>query len=551
MAKPKIRVVKADMLGGPHNGEPRPDLQFPDPVNGEMIGGQVASVRMAMRYRHVVTPWARRQGKSKGRQFVIQNEATITPGEYYFGCCFPDHTTAAKIADNFRRSWGGMVKDYKINDKDQDRWIELHPLTPPDRAPPTWFTDPMKARWEQCLKPGKGNERVKAYFWSAKHPHYESIQGFPHHFDRVDYDECQQIHPLAYGITRPMIRDSLGHEWFSGTPWVTGIGNVKFEMFWDLAGGESPLPGWFRMRIPDGTNPHVPKVTDDEKKSMSQQEIDQTLYARFLTGQGAVFENLDAVFILPPMDPADASLDWIRAIRSEQSMPNMEWWIHHPKPLSDRIYGLSVDWARSPTGDYTAVTVFDFTYGQQVALFRWRGVDFTHQMEAVLAIQKHYGARQLHSDENGLGRPMSDFMRRRHALGFTGHNFTKRKEDYVTKGRVLFQDAAIALIDCPVQRDEFKSYSTHEPDKHVGQGTIQYGAPPGKFDDTVAAFLQLAPTITIVGRQEPPAPDPQTQPMFNEDDETTLELFSEGGPMPWDNRRDDDELTWDDVVLTR
>ena len=548
MAKKKVRIERVDVHGYPHNGEGKPHLQFPDPVNGEMIGGQVAFMRMAMRYRHVVGPWARRGGKTKARQFITQNEAAITPGEYYSGICFPDHTTAAKIASDFRKSWGPMVKAYKINDKDQDRWIDLHPQAPPpDMAPPTWFTPPMVDRWVKA-QDGERNELYRLYFWGCAHPHYEKVQGFPHHFNRVDWDETQQIHPFAYGIIRPMTRDVRGHEAFTGTPWHTGVGNVQFEKFWDHA-GDTEAKGWFRMRVPDGANPHVPAVTADDMKTMSREEIQQTMYAQFLTGEGAVFSNLDNVFILPFIPKGDEALDWIRALVREHAMPSVEWWIHQNGPLERHVYGASIDWARSPKGDYSVMTVFDFSTGNQVALFRWRGEDFTAQMEVVLAIQKRYGASQLHSDANGMGEPMMDFMRRRQALGFVGHKFGRNKAGYVRRAQILLRDGDVQMIDCPAQRKEFKAFSAFESEGLGSEKTIKYCAPPGEHDDLVAAFLHLAPTLTISGRQAPIEPEPEMVPMFDGNGRTTLAQFTEGAKLPWDTQSDDGALSWRSVIL--
>lgn len=537
--------VAVDLQGFPHNGEGRPDLMFPDPINGDLIGGQVAAMRMNMRYQHTVYPWARRQGKTKFRQFKIQNRATLTTGPYWAGIVFPDHTTAAKIAMNFRDSWGGMVKNSKINDKDQDRWIELHPLVPPPGPPPTWFTPEMMEQWHRCQK-GEGNTSIKLYCWGGAFPHFQKIQGFPHPFHDVDWDEAQQIHPDAYAIVQPMLRDIRGHECISGTPWSTGIGNYKFEKFWNIAGKESS-EGWFRMRVPDGANPHVPAVEKSEMLGMTDSEIRQTMYAEFLSGEGAVFGNLDNVIVLPHLKAQDPALNWIRALRSKYAMPTMEWWVNRPEPPSGHILGASIDWARSPKGDYSVLSIMDLSTGNQLALLRWRGEDFTAQMEVVLAVQEHYGAEQLHSDANGMGMTMSDFMRRRHAVGFVGHRFGKNKPDYVRRGQVLFQDEDVHLIKCTPQWDEFKSYSAFEAEGIGSEKQVKYAAPVGEHDDIVSSFLHLAPTLTIVGRQTEAAPEEEAPPMFDEKGETTLDLFTEGQPLPWQDEEDD--LSWNSVVL--
>ena len=239
-------------------------------------------------------------------------------------------------------------------------------------------------------------------------------------------------------------------EAFSGTPVAQGIGNVQFERFWNLA-NDPESRGWFRMRIPDGASPKVP-ATDilEARRSYSEAAVRQSLFAEFLSDAGAVFSNLDRVFVLKALPKDHPDTAWIPALRARYSMPSMAWWVSEAAPQAGHIYGASIDWARSPQGDYSAMTVFDFSTGNQVLLARWRGEDFTGQMEIVLAVQKHYGAQQLHSDENGMGNPMSDFMRRRHALGFVGHRFgAQSKGDYVRRAQVLFVDSACRSSTAP------------------------------------------------------------------------------------------------------
>jgi hypothetical protein len=542
---PKPRIVKVNIQAHPHNGEGRPDLQIPDPVNGEMVGGQVLAMRMTMRVRHVVCPWARRQGKTRARAFVVQNEALITSGPYYAGICYPDHTMAAKVAEVFRLSWGDLVKDYRINSEDNDRWIELHPLRiDTDLPKPTWFTPRLNARWDNALK--KPNESSRIYFWGAAHPYYTRIPGFPHPFHRVDWDETQSIHPGAYKVVRPMIRDVRGMEMFSGTPDHTEPGNVQFEKWWKIA-GDPKNRDWFRMRIPDGTNPYVkPTPLAEARISMTDDEIAETINAKFLSGAGQVFKNLDRVLVLPALPNDDKSLEWLHVLRARLSMPTMEWWVSSASSPTGHVILLSADWARSPKGDYSALTVMDATTGQQLAVIRWRGENFNEQMEAVLEITRHYRADQCHSDSNGMGETMADFLRRRMNISMIGHRFGRNKSDYVRRLQICFDEVSIALIDCEPQFEELKDFSAHESQGISSEKKITYAAALGGHDDMVAALLHLAPTLTIVGRQMGPVPEPLPLPVFDDQGQTTLELFSEGGPSPW---REPSEASWQDVVL--
>ncbi len=533
-----------------HNGELRPDLQFPDPVSGEMIGGQVAAMRQCMRVPNVVMPWARRTGKSTMRQGLIINEAAVTAGTYYFGLVLPDHATAFKVFESFRKALGAFVEDSKGDDKSQDRWIKLHEIVPPpEKQVPIWFTESLKEKWDRC-KGKDHNTGSMLYFWSGKHPHYEGIQGFLHPFHRIDVDEAQQVHPMAHAIVRPMLDDVGGHHCVTGTPWSMGIGNAKFESLWDTA-RDAKIPGWFGMRVPYGINPHVRvRSMEDLRREFSDRAIRQLYFAQFLSDAGAVFGNLDRVLILPSLPETSPDLDWLRALRSRFGMPSMTWWVHESSPREGHVYAATIDWARSPRGDYSAMHVFDLSNGKQVALLRWRGEDFTGQMEVVLAVAQRYGARQLHSDANGMGETMSDFLRRRHAVGFVGHKFGRNKSDYVRRGQILFQDASVSLIACDAQRKEFKNFSAFEAEGLGSEKQIKYCAPDGEHDDIVAAFLQLAPTLTICGRQEEAPPDPEKQPLLDSDGKTTLALWAEGEELP--PSREEGEAAakeWRSVVL--
>jgi hypothetical protein len=538
-----------------HNGEGRPDLQFRDPLTNEVIGGQRGAMRQCMRVRFCVMPWARRTGKSTMRQGLIINEAAVTPGMYYFGLVLPDHATAFKIFESFRKALGAFVKDSKGDDKSQDRWIELHEILPPADEPEPWLTPHLAARWRECR--GKNhNTGSKLYFWSGKHPHYEGIQGFLHPFHRVDVDEAQQVHPMAYSIVLPMLNDVRGHMCITGTPWSMGIGNVAFEEFWNTA-NDPAVPDWFGMSVADGANPFV-KATPlvEARRTLSDKAIRQLLNAEFISDAGAVFTNLDRVFVLKPLPATDLRCAWARDLRAKFSLPTMQWWVHQHAPVAGHVYAVSVDWARSPRGDYSVLVVMDLSTGEQAALLRWRGEDFTAQMEVVLAVQSHYRATQLHSDDNGIGRPMQDFLRRRHALGFVGHKFSQgNKVDYVRRLQILFADATISLIACDEQRKEFKDFSAFEAEGLGSEKVVKYCAPEGRFDDMVAALLQLSPTLTISGRQTEQAEEAPPVPVFEKDAKTTtLERFFEGQPTPWaaqDEEPDDGKFSLDSVIVPR
>ena len=485
--------------GHPHNGEGRPEFQMIDPVDGKRVGGQIAAIRTALRFRRATFAWARRQGKTSTRKHLYPLEASLTSGIYRAGMLLPDHTTAFKIWEEFKIAWGPFIRDAKGDDKSQDRWIELRAFAPqPFR--PGWLP-PHDQRWERAV--ANPNTGCKVWFWSGQHPYYRKIQGFPFHFNRISPDECAQIHPGFRKIVMPMLRDSRGSADFSGTPDVNDIGNGWFHEFF-MNGFDPSSPGWASLRYPDGCNPHVPPATaEDDKDLAGEDDIRQARYAEFLTDKGAVFANLDNVLVLPyervgdkPSIPA-----WVKTLKLAHPLGSLECWFNRTTPVQGHIYVVSIDWARSPKGDFSVLAVWNLTLHRQEAVLRWRGEDFPTQLEWVVAFKKHYGARQIHADANGMGEPMADFLRRRHETGAVLHRFGRNKADYVRKGQVLFQEAEVQLIDCLEQRREFHTFQGREPSDPTSDSRVHYTHQPGGHDDFVASFLHVAPTMTISPRQ--------------------------------------------------
>jgi hypothetical protein len=465
------------------------------------------------------------------RPFLYHMEQAITSGTYYAGMLFPDHTTAHKIWAAFKEEWGDLVIDSHGDDKSQNRWIQLRGVVVPKDSPaPAWFTPGLAAKWERVKD--KPNTGARIYFWSGQHPYYQRIQGFTHPFHRISPDEAQQIHPGWRKILMPMLRDSRGFLDVSGTPDVEGEGNAWFEEFFE--NGQSKKPQhkqWASLRFPDGTNPHVPKDDGADADLGTEEAIRQARYAEFLTDQGSVFRNLDAVFTVPYLKKhgTDEPLwaPWLHEINKKHPIPSALAWFCRFDPVPQHVYGITVDWARSPHGDSTVVEAWNLTIHRQEAMACWRGQDFTQQMEWVLAFQEHFGARQCHADQNGMGEAMADFMRRRHASGFVGHKFGRNKADYVRKGQVLFVEGEIQMLDVPTQRREFKTFREIIPSTDNSESVIRYTHAPGGHDDFVAAFLQIAPTLTIIGRQDAiPIPE-EAKPAFDDRGRTTLSIFGE------------------------
>jgi hypothetical protein len=556
--KTKVQTLELKAVGGPHNG--KPPWQSPDPVTGRMIGGQVAYIRAALRHKRLVAPWGRRAGKTTGRPFLYTAEATMTKGRYTVGFLTANHTKAWEMFLFCKEQFGGLVKDSVGEPESQNRYIDLGPINAQPQELSFELRDPvMGPRFDAAL--GK-NEGSRIYFWSGQHPHYRAIQGFPFRFDRISIDEAQQIHPGVTKIVNPMLLDSGGSLDVSGISDMDDIGNVWFEEYFRKASEPKNQHRWCSLNFPTFCNPNLdPEAMEEIVGDMlTSDDYEQYILARFVSGSGAVFTNLDAVFVLKPTivkeHPAWDNLalpSWLATLLVRARSDLLRFWIYEPTPKQGHHYALTVDFAgRTRTRDATVIGVYDMTENAQVAVIQIRDMQSPDQLAWIEGVKSAYRAQELHGDNTPEGASLMAYLRERHGVGIMGHNFSSsNKPQYVKRAQFLFEMAEIRLIDCEAQREEFRIYKRLAGESKMGKDQpVSYSHPPGKHDDFVSSFLQIAPSMAH-GRRAALSPDPDHKSMFDADGRTTLAQFVDGMPLPSVLSREtpSGEKEWRDVVL--
>lgn len=523
-AKLVTRTLELKVVKGPHNGTP--EYQSPDPVTGVMVGGQLAYIRAAMRFKRFVAPWGRRAGKTTCRPFLWFEEAKLTAGRYTAAFVTVNHVKAYEAWKFAFAQFGGLVKDGGViveavgEPESQNRYLDIIPNNGVLEGAAQWIRDCPVLGPKLRANVGK-NTGSRIYFLSGQYPTVTAVQGFPFPFDRISIDEAQQIHPGVTKIVNPMLMDSGGHLDVSGIADVDEIGNDWFSSYFERASEPGRAHRWKSLNFPTYCNPNLDKEATEEVESdlLTDDDYQQYIWARFISGSGAVFKNLDAVLVLRPRwsrtAPAHRDLPtWANTLLTRSPSNLLSMWVYEDAPKVGHNYAMTVDFAgRTRSRDSTVISVFDMTENAQVCLIKILDMQSPDQLHWIEGVKDHYGAHEIYGDETPEGAALMGYLRERYRTGVIGVKFnSSNKAEHVKRAQFLFEMAEVRLIDCPYQRGEFKDFRRITSESKDGKdGPVSYSHPPNKHDDAVAAFLQIAPAM-VYGRrametQEPPKPD--------------------------------------------
>lgn len=493
--KGKVKQLKADFLTQPHNGHE--DYREASPIDGALIGGQVAMLEGCGLYKTFTMPVGRRVGKTTSRPFLWLNEAVNTVGIYRAGFFAQDHTKATAMAQHTLEQWGGplggFVIDFKLDPKSQDRYIKTGPIG-------------GTVKGATCTG-------IEIYFWSGSHPAYEKTRGDTHHFNRISLDEAQLLHENILDVVNAKLADVDGALDVTGTPFLDGIGNGWFEAFFNK-GLDPTEPDFGCMSVPSHAGVGI---TIKDRKALdrliarcrTEEAVQQEIYAKFITDRGAVFSRINEVICLEPM----ASLpswyyDFHRRIYDGNEFSGgegLEAWVRK-NPAAGVRYLIGVDWAR--VRDASVISVMNLDTMEQDAVFCFRREDYEEQVEMVSLLRGHYNNATIYADNNGVGDSMVRTLQRRFRGGCVGVKWGADKGMYVRDAQQLFNHVEIKLIDIPAQRGEFKQFMK---EKSEDTGRVKYKHPPHGHDDFVDCLLMLAEPLRMGRRDKLPEKDPEPE----------------------------------------
>jgi hypothetical protein len=259
---------------------------------------------------------------------------------------------------------------------------------------------------------------------------------------------------------RPTLTDLSGGAWFMSTP----RGLNDFHTLYQL--GQDPLQlEWASWQMPTSVNPFI----RTEELVAAQKELPERAWAQeynamFLQLEGGgVFRGVDAVSRLQPAEP----------VRGHQ-------------------YTIGVDWGR--TNDFTAISVIDATYMEQVALDRFSEIDYEMQTERLHRWCELYHPVLVVAEHNSMGGPLTERLqtgyarlmgKARAALPVWAFDTTNASKSALVQALGLaIERGDLTLLDDAVQQSELLGYEAQV----LPSGMLRYGAPSGQHDDTVIAL---------------------------------------------------------------
>lgn len=253
---------------------------------------------------------------------------------------------------------------------------------------------------------------------------------------------------------RPTLTDLQGDAWFLSTP--QGL-NYFYDLFQQ---GQDPLrfPDWQSWQMPSSVNPFLPKAEIEAAKAELPALVFQQEYlAEFLSGDGAVFRNVDACLTAPATRAPDHA---------------------------GHLLVAGVDWAQ--LHDFTVISVVCCHCRQEVALDRFNQIGWALQRARILTAVEAWHVQELIAESNSIGSPNLETLHEYAPewCSIRGAETTaKSKPKLIQELALAFEREKLRWLPDPVGRHELMAYEATRTEA----GHIKYSAPEGGWDDTVIA----------------------------------------------------------------
>lgn len=270
-------------------------------------------------------------------------------------------------------------------------------------------------------------------------------------FDVVIIDEAAQVSEETYSdVILPTLADRNGRLMMISTP----KGRNWFWREWVRGMSDGRHTAAFTAPTSANPNPNIRKAFDMARERVTERTFKQEWLAEFVDDGGGVFRN-------------------VRACATAE---------RHTKPLENHTYVAGLDWALS--NDYTVLSIIDSTDKALVYTDRFNGIDYSLQRERIKATCERFGVRVVVAEENAMGKPNNDMLRR---MGVKVRDFTTTattKADIIEELAASFERGAIKIPNDPILIGELEAYES----QRAPSGGVKYNAPDGMHDDTVMSL---------------------------------------------------------------
>lgn len=281
---------------------------------------------------------------------------------------------------------------------------------------------------------------------SADNP--DSLRG--EGLDFVVMDECAFIQEDAWlEALRPALSDRKGRAMFISTP----KGRNWFWRLWQkcLDDTDHEWRGW---QLPTSDNPYIdPAEIEAARRGLPERIFAQEYLAEFLDDAGGVFRRVMDAATLSPLS----------------------------RPEPGRAYVAGVDVADA--ADFTVISIMDAKTRQQVYLDRFNRVGYEALEDRIHAAYQRWNIQTIVIEDNSIGQPVIDHLRRRGMRIVPFHTSTVSKMPLIQSLQSAFEHGALRILNDPIQTGELQAYES----KRTASG-FSYSAPEGMHDDTVMAL---------------------------------------------------------------
>lgn len=275
-------------------------------------------------------------------------------------------------------------------------------------------------------------------------------------YKRVVVDEAAMASRLKEAweqAIRPTLTDFQGDAWFPSTP--KGL-NYFYELF--QRGVDQAQPEWKSWQLPSSVNPYLPESEIEAiRLELPELAFKQEILAEFLSGDGAVFRNVDTCLTAPATTPDDHK---------------------------GHLLVAGVDWARQH--DFTVLSVICCTCKCEVFLDRFNQIGWDFQRARILSAVEEWGIRDVILETNSIGSPNLEALHYAAPKSVTVHGFettSKSKPKLIQSLALAFERAFLQWLPDQTARHELIAYEATITES----GYTKYSAPEGQWDDTVIA----------------------------------------------------------------
>ena len=217
--------------------------------------------------------------------------------------------------------------------------------------------------------------------------------------------------------------------------------------------GQSPEHSQYRSYT--GSSYDTPYIAaeeiEDAKRTLPPNIFEQEYLAKFIDSGGEVFSNID------------------QAIK---------------KPTKRAPYFIGVDFGKQE--DFTVATVMDYD-GNVIDWYRDQASQWNTMIQEVAKLAKQYNATVL-AEVNGVGDPLFEDLRRRHANTYPFVTTNKSKQEII-EGLILdFNEGNIGIPDKNAYEALHHELEVFTYDYNPKTRSIRYGHPTGLHDDTILSL---------------------------------------------------------------